>query len=305
MYRVQIRRLLMRRIAFWAFCLSTVFVSLADDDPEPGDQRGGVASDSAPPSSSGAQVNKSANPYLTIAKRNAFGIKPPPPPPPPDAVAPPPPPPSNLFLTGITFLNGVRKAYLVQVEATGKPPKFLTLDEKHGNVDGLQLLSIDVRKRVVRVLNGGLEIALNFKDNGWNGGAGAKSGGGPAAGGLPNGRPMPQPVGIPAAQPPQGHDSGPTIIGRSGVLQRSESGVGNSPAENLSGVTLSDAGNALREIPQRQGFGSGPVPSGSTGTDSSQHTGNSSVPAYYVRPANGPPGGPVAPSPLPPGGNPR
>lgn len=192
----------------------------------------------------------SIDPFLAIAKRNAFGIRPPPPPPSPEAFTPPPPPPSNLFLTGISVINGVRRAYLVQVEAAGKPPKYLTLDEAHGMQDGIRLLEIDSRKRVVRVQNGTEELALNFKDNAWKGNAGNPGNPGPANGGPPGMRQIPQQIGqaqAPAAS--SANSSGPTIIRRGGGIGRVDSGGANVGLD-ANGFNTPDAGNT-REIPQR------------------------------------------------------
>lgn len=206
--------------------------------------------DGPPANSASPSDVPSIDPFLAIAKRNAFGIKPPPPPPPPEVLTAPPPPPSNLFLTGISVINGVRRAYLVQVEAAGKPPKYLTLDVNHGMQDGIRLLEIDSRKRVVRVQNGTEEVALNFKDNAWKGNGGNPGNPGPANGGPPGMRQIPQPMGQ-AAAPAAGSasSSGPTIIRRGGGIGRVDSG-GTSAGPEATGFTPPDLGSN-REIPQR------------------------------------------------------
>lgn len=203
-----------------------------------------------------------ADPFLAIAKRNAFGIKPPPPQPPPETVAPPPPPPSNLFLTGISVIEGIRRAYLVQVEASGKPPKYITLDEAHGMRDGIRLLGIDLKKKVVRVQNGNEELALNFKDNSWKG---ANTSGGapnPNAGGPPGVRQVPQPVPAPQASAPTVSD-GPTIIRRGGGIGRGNTGSGAGVGSFEAGVNPSAESTSIRDLPQRSG-----VYLGGTGTPS-------------------------------------
>ncbi len=206
------------------------------------------------PSASEERDGSASDTFLVIAKRNAFGIKPPPPQPPPETVAPPPPPPSNLFLTGISVIDGIRRAYLVQVEAAGKPPKYVTLDEAHGMRDGLRLLSIDLRKRVVRVQNGSEEMALNFKDNSWKGAASPGGNPNPNVGGPPGMRQVPQPVAPPQAATPVTQD-GPTIIRRGGGIGRSNADAGAVSLDANGGVG-SDP-NFNRELPQRYGLAPG------------------------------------------------
>lgn len=157
-----------------------------------------------------ARPAASGNPYLPISERNAFGIKPPVV---PEVVVPPPPPPppANIFLTGITTLGGVRKAYLVRNLANGKTPEYLTVTEGYDG-DGLKVLGINPRDRTVKLVNGTVEQTLNFKDN-------ALKASGPAPGGPPG---MPPPGGPRGNwQPPQHANAGPgpgaegpTIIGR-------------------------------------------------------------------------------------------
>jgi hypothetical protein len=204
------------------------------------------------PSASEERDVPASDPFLAIAKRNAFGIKPPPPQPPPETVAPPPPPPSNLFLTGISVIEGIRRAYLVQVEASGKPPKYITLDEAHGMRDGIRLLGIDLKKKVVRVQNGNEELALNFKDNSWKG---ANTPGGapnPNAGGPPGMRQVPQPVAAPQASAPAAYD-GPTIINRGGGIGRANANAGGGVGAFEAGVNTSGESTAIRDLPRRWG----------------------------------------------------
>ncbi len=242
--------------------------------------------------------NPSIDPFLAIAKRNAFGIKPPPPPPPPEATTAPPPPPSNLFLTGISVINGVRRAYLVQVEAAGKPPKYLTLDEAHAMQDGIRLLEIDGRKRVVRVQNGTEELALNFKDNAWKGNGGNPGAPGPANAGPPGMRQIPQPVGqaaAPAGQPAA--SSGPTIIRRGGGIGQIEGGGGSYGFD--SNALGSPDGGATAQASQRTGVYLGGTAATATPTAPSVTPNPNQIVAPVYTPVAGAANGALAP-PSPP-----
>ena len=271
---------------------SVALLSLALGAAEPGeDNPSRVASTSDIPS---------IDPFLAIAKRNAFGIKPPPPPPPPEATTAVPPPPSNLFLTGISVINGIRKAYLVQVEAAGKPPKYLTLDEAHGMQDGIRLLEIDARKRVVRVQNGTEELALNFKDNAWKGNGGNPGTPGPPNAGPPGMRQIPQPVGQAAAPASQAaSSSGPTIIRRGGGVGQIDSS-GLSTGVDASGFSSSDMGGTPQAT-QRSGVYLGG--SGSTAAtpiaQSATPNPNQVVAPVYTPVAGSANGAPAPPSPPP------
>jgi hypothetical protein len=143
-------------------------------------------------------------------------------------------PPPNLFLTGLSFLHGSKRAYLVVNKVGGKQPEYLSVEEGYDS-DGLQVIDIDPRKQAVRVRNAGTEVTLNFKDNGLK--ANAVPVGLPA---MPPGRGMPPPpnMAVPA-QPASA--SAPTIIGR-----------GGSAAENVAstaGTALQDATAAGNEVP--------------------------------------------------------
>ncbi len=108
------------------------------------------------------------NPYSSIVARNPFGLKPEPPPPEPPAPEPPPVSPNSLKLTGITTLLGGKRAMFV-VEEPGKTNLVSDL-VREGDWDtyitNLQVLSIDERAGSVRVMYGGKELALNFKEHG-------------------------------------------------------------------------------------------------------------------------------------------
>ena len=107
------------------------------------------------------------NPYHTIIDRNAFALKPPPPPPDPEASRPPPPPPSNVKLTGIHSMFGKNsKRAMLEILETGpgKLPKKPTL--KEGERDGnVEVVSIDVEKGLVKILNNGIEAILGFTND--------------------------------------------------------------------------------------------------------------------------------------------
>lgn len=107
------------------------------------------------------------SPYQSIIARNAFGLRPPPPPtPPPDPT--PQVTPSALKLTGITTLGGGKRAMFV-LQEPNKPQVISDLvreGEKDTFITNLEVLSIDARAGVVRVVYGGKELSLNFQDNG-------------------------------------------------------------------------------------------------------------------------------------------
>lgn len=181
-----------------------------------------------------------ANPYIVITNRNAFGIKPPAPPAEPVPVAPVVAPP-NLFLTGISHLHGLKRAYLVVNRPNGKTPDYLSVDEGY-DVDGLKVLGIDHKKQTVRVMNSGTELTLNFKDNGIKGAPAPP----PGPGQKPVQLGMPAP-GLPAppayfAAPLSG---GATIIGRGGVV-----------ADNTASAATAYGGAEaapVRQVPTRRG----------------------------------------------------
>ncbi len=183
-----------------------------------------------------------ANPYIVITNRNAFGIKPPAPPAEPVPVAPVVAPP-NLFLTGISHLHGLKRAYLVVNRPNGKTPDYLSVDEGY-DVDGLKILDIDHKKQTVRVMNSGTEVTLNFKDNGMKGAPVPTPGPGqkPPQGGMPApGLPAPPAPAYTAAPLP----GGATIIGRGGVV-----------ADNSVQVASANGGAEVapvRQVPTRRG----------------------------------------------------
>jgi hypothetical protein len=103
-------------------------------------------------------------------------------------------------LAGLAKIKGVRYAYLMVPDAD-RPGQFLypslTDDPTQGRIrhgSGLEVREIDIKKQTVRVVNGGIEATLNFKDNG------LKKENVPAAGGPPRPGGIPAP-GAPGAAP--------------------------------------------------------------------------------------------------------
>lgn len=240
-------------------------------------------------------VTPPGNPYIVITNRNAFGIKPPPVPVEPPPVAPVVVPP-NLFLTGISFLNGLKRAYLVVNRPNAKTPDYLAVDEGYDS-DGLKVLGIDPRKQTVRLMNSGTELTLNFKDNGMKGNAvPAPVPGQPGQPGMAPVRGIPPPPNQPAAMAvPAG---GPTIIGRGGVV----SDNAGAPAP----LALSSGGEVplSRQLPARRGVYLGGQ--GNAAAPTEQVIGGPAAPtANTVRAVEGPVANPsnsrLPPPPIPGG----
>ena len=130
------------------------------------------------------------NPYLTIADRNPFGIKPAP----PATIADPPPPPAaplaKVVLTGVTSMFGPPRALLEITDI--EPGKGQVVSKRilrEGERDGsIEVLSIDINTPSVRIKNGPVETNVVFEV--------AKSG--PT---TPTGL-MPPPISSPYAPPP-------------------------------------------------------------------------------------------------------
>lgn len=157
----------MRAVASIAFCLACLSASGADAD----------------------------NPYVGIVDRNVFQLRPP-------VLVPPvtnPQPPavvSKLTLTGITTIFGKPLA-LLTTQPTGKPQDAGKREHYSLRVgqrmDGIEVLSIDAKKGVVRVKNNGAEETLDFINNGAKPlVSAAVPGASPAHANLPN---VPSPAG--------------------------------------------------------------------------------------------------------------
>jgi len=114
-----------------------------------------------------AEVAESkANDYQIIMVRNPFGLKDPPPPPSPDSTSAA-PVKVDVKFTGITAHSDGKKAWLQIPAQPGKStvPRNLCLAE--GEKDGdLQVLEIDEKETTVKILNAGVPVVLNFRENG-------------------------------------------------------------------------------------------------------------------------------------------
>jgi hypothetical protein len=111
------------------------------------------------------------NPYRIIAVRNAFGLKP--------AIGP-----TNttaevvvktdIKLTGIARVNGVRKAYLATPDPDTKVAgqfRFYEMKESRTDdpyvKDGIEVIQIDEAKQTVKVRQGASEMVLDFDKHGF------------------------------------------------------------------------------------------------------------------------------------------
>lgn len=170
---------------------------------------------------------ESGNPYRRLVLRNAFAIKPPPAPSPEvPVVVSNPPVALPIFVTGFSLLKGVKKVYLVVNRPGAKGPDYVTASEGE-EFEGFQIVAIDPKKETVRVMNGGNEATLNFKDNGMK----------PTVGTAPGGNiPTPGPRAGMASPPGGAGGGGATIIGQRGAGAGVITGGGAAPAVD-SGLT--------------------------------------------------------------------
>jgi hypothetical protein len=134
------------------------------------------------------------NPYQPIVERNAFGLKDPPPPPSTDPKEDAKPPP-NVKLTGISNLFQKRALLEITEQGTAKPGQpasgtvqRATLLETEGAF-GVEVLSIDMERSIVRIRNNGTESDLTFEAPKLSGGPGTPAPGnqGQAPGQQPRG----------------------------------------------------------------------------------------------------------------------
>ena len=107
-----------------------------------------------------------ANPYQAIIIRNAFGLKDPPPPPPPPQQTNPPVNVGALKITLLTTLMGKRAAFVLEDGRTNILSDLLREGERDRSITNLEVLEIDDKARTVRVNYGGLELKLDFVNNG-------------------------------------------------------------------------------------------------------------------------------------------
>jgi len=106
-----------------------------------------------------ASVFAEDNQYQSIPNRNAFDLmadQPKPALPPVSEILKP-----NLYLTGLTRLNGVRKAHLV-LRRAGQPDKFLSLN-LNSEQDGVELKKI--LNESILVSNNGQQQLISFENN--------------------------------------------------------------------------------------------------------------------------------------------
>lgn len=165
----------------------------------------------------------SGNVYQAIVLRNPFGLLPPPPPPSEDNTPPPPPPPPpiSVRLSGLTDMMGKKKALLVLTEqGPNKPPKYVGLTEGEKS-DGVEILSIDLKTKYVKIVNNGQMTNMTF----------AKLESGPS--------PVPGQPGMPG-QPPGMPGGPPRIPGAPPTFPRANpaAGGGNASADASSGGSV-------------------------------------------------------------------
>ncbi len=166
-------------MAVWCFtapCLpaeTTDLLTPADTDTAPvAEQEPTEAEARLEPS--GSPEKHSDNPYRTIVARNAFRLREPLPPPPPPTNPPVAPEPVKIDvkLAGLAKIRGVPYAYLMIPDADHAGQFLyptLTDNRENGQVlhrSGLEVREIDIKQGTVRVVNGGVEATLNFKEHG-------------------------------------------------------------------------------------------------------------------------------------------
>ncbi len=172
----------------WLGCASSGWAEVAEITPDPD-----VDNEVAVPENDG-------NPYRAIVARNAFRLKEPLPAPPPPTNAPPPPeqPKVDVKLAGLAEIKGVRYAYLMVPDAD-RPGQFQypTLTDNPDQVgsrvrhQSVEVREINIKAQTVRLVNGGVEATINFKDNGVKNVPSAAPAGKPGAPGQPGVPPRP------------------------------------------------------------------------------------------------------------------
>jgi len=205
-----------------------------------------VAPEPSAASPEAAEAASPSNPYGIIVDRNIFRLNPPPPPPEPAPVKPADLP--KYMLTGIVTIGDQTRALfaLAAKDAKDGPSYFNLLpSEKQG---ALELVSIDIKKREVAILNSGTPMTLSAASNSFAASAGgppAEAPGGPRGRRLPGFPPPPQPPAPVPAAPAGGataaNQGGAIIIGGGGGAGSSEpepggvfpSGGGQNAANNF------------------------------------------------------------------------
>ena len=142
-----------------------------------------------------------ADRYQVIVERNGFGLKPPPLVTPPATNAPP--VKSDVKMTGITSNFAGRKVWLMIPPGPGrKDPQYLSIPE-HETQGDIQVLEINEKESTVKILNAGVAVTLNFKENGLPTPAALPLPGNPATPyGAPGAVPQPGIVPAPGTPPP-------------------------------------------------------------------------------------------------------
>ncbi len=109
-----------------------------------------------------SQAVTADNPYHTILDRNPFGLNPPI----VSSNAPTESPPINVKFNGIADVGGRRKAFFtIPGKGPKDPPRYVTLAETERS-DVLEVTKIFKNEGEVEVINTGVKMVLNFKNNG-------------------------------------------------------------------------------------------------------------------------------------------
>jgi hypothetical protein len=182
------------------------------------------------------------NPYVSIAGRNVFALKPPSLPSP--ANTQPVTPPAGIELQGFTTILG-RPQVLLKVKIPPKPPEpakdrslVMDIGQREGDVE---VLEMDTRAGVVKLKNQGNSISLNLKENA------AKPAAGPALAAPamlppPGAIPPPATSALPSASPGGasvspfgGSSSTPNANPRANLPTRSIRSTGANTGANVQG----------------------------------------------------------------------
>lgn len=226
------------------------------------------------------EVSKGDNhPYQAIVARNAFRLKDPLPPPPPPTNPPPvaEPPKIDVKLAGLAEIAGVRYAYLM-VPDSERQGQFLypslTDNPERGSVrhsSGVEIKEINVKKRTVRMVNGGVEVTLNLKEHG------VKSAPAPAGKpGSPGQPPIPRPAvntGAPGSNAGAVHaNPNAGAMAEPLVFSRNPNRASTIPNATATGTPLSGGANAPSTI--NSVIGTGNLPARPLRTDTTSSSGN-------------------------------
>lgn len=232
----------------------------------------------------------SSNPYKTIIVRNAFGLKDPPPPQaPPPVVAPT--PTVKVILTGISTIVGTRALLEITEQEPGKTATTRKPVMREGDSDGgVEVISIDVVKSLVRIRSGGSETNLSFETPKLTGTA---PGAAPAAGSgfIPAPPPATAAAGVPAIFSPMNaapdhptRSSSVTVFGSSG----STAGLGGGGNGNFAASGFGAPGRGTAAY--------GPSVYGGAGVNLSEGAGGVAIPARTLRTDTSAPTAPAAPA---------